>query len=316
MTWQELTAPAFLDADVSKVGEILSGRIDSYRMIKQYVHADGHLIWGDLSVGCLRDGAGRVQSLISQISDITAATEAQQRIAQREERNRMLSRRLKAQGDLVQAELRSAAAYVASLLPGDLAGRVRVSSRFLPSRELGGDCFDYAWVDDDHLMVYLIDVSGHGIEPALLSVSVHNLLRSGSLPPQTMLAPEKTLAELNNLFQAEKQNDHHFPRAAPFATRAPDTPPRWPFPPAELIVEPTGFPAPRCRSDSSPTSASPPEATRCRPAARFSSAATVRSRSLSPMVGNGPSTSSPACARGCSDHRTSPSMTSSRKCGV
>ena len=30
----------------------------------------------------------------------------------------------------------------------------------LPSRELGGDCFDYRWVDDDHPLVYLIETLG------------------------------------------------------------------------------------------------------------------------------------------------------------
>lgn len=65
--------------------------------------------------------------------------------------------------------MKIAAEYVTSLLPGDLDGPVEVSRRDLPSRELGGDCFDYRWIDDDHLLVYLIGVSGHGIAPALLS---------------------------------------------------------------------------------------------------------------------------------------------------
>ena len=79
-----------------------------------------------------------------------------------------------------------------------------------PPRTVPEDCFDYYWIDDDHLLVYLIDVSGHGLEPALLSVSVHNMLRSGSLTTQTLLAPEAVLAELNRLFQMEQQRDHCF----------------------------------------------------------------------------------------------------------
>lgn len=49
-----------------------------------------------------------------------------------------------------------------------------------PPRTVPEDCFDYYWIGDDHLLVYLIDVSGHGLEPAR-SVSVHNMLRSGLL---------------------------------------------------------------------------------------------------------------------------------------
>ena len=104
----------------------------------------------------------------------------------------------------------SAADYMASIMPQGLTGRVGVTSRYLPSRELGGDCFDYSWIDDDHLLVYLIDVSGHGLEPALLSVSVHNMIRSGSLGAQTLLAPEVLLTELNSLFQMEQQGEHYF----------------------------------------------------------------------------------------------------------
>jgi sigma-B regulation protein RsbU (phosphoserine phosphatase) len=99
---------------------------------------------------------------------------------------------------------------MASIMPKGLAGRVNIASWYLPSRELGGDCFDYTWIDDDHLLVYLIDVSGHGIEPALLSVSVHNMLRSGSLGIESTTAPEAALAELNRLFQMGEQGDHYF----------------------------------------------------------------------------------------------------------
>jgi len=57
-------------------------------------------------------------------------------------------------------------------------------------------------------VVYLIDVSGHGIEPALLSVSVHNMLRSGSLGGESMATPEAVLAALNKLFQMDEQDGH------------------------------------------------------------------------------------------------------------
>ncbi len=110
----------------------------------------------------------------------------------------------------MKAELDSAASYMASIMPRGLAGKVDVSSRYLPSRELGGDSFDYTWIDEEHLLVCLIDVSGHGIEPALLSVSVHNMLRSGSLSKETRLVPEAVLAELNRRFQMDQQSDHYF----------------------------------------------------------------------------------------------------------
>lgn len=124
-------------------------------------------------------------------------------LIRRERQNRLLASRL-------NAELESAARYVASILPGELIGPVAARSRYLPSRAVGGDSFGYSWIDDDHLMVYLIDVSGHGVRPALLSVSVHNLLRSRSLSPEILLEPDRVLTALNERFAMDKHDDHYF----------------------------------------------------------------------------------------------------------
>lgn len=211
MTWQELTAPDYLDAELDNVAKMADGQIDSYRMTKQFIHADGHLIWGDLSVSCLRDrSSGAIEKAIGQIIDVTAEVEGRHLLARRNEENLVLARSLLRQTERLTSDLRSAAAYVESILPVGLDGRVQVSSRYLPSQELAGDCFDYRWVDDDHLIVYLIDVSGHGIEPALLSISVHNMLRAGALPLKTLLVPDKVLAELNGRFQMDDHGEHYF----------------------------------------------------------------------------------------------------------
>lgn len=202
-TWQELTVKDYMEEDQRNVDDLLEGRRDSFRMIKQYVHADGHRIWGDLSVSCVRGENGQVEHFISQVTDITALMEAN-------ERNRVLAQQLQRQADRLTAELESAANYMASIMPKGLTGPVSVSSRYLPSSELGGDSFDYLWIDDDHLLVYLIDVSGHGLEPALLSVSVHNMLRSRSMSSATLLAPEDVLTELNLRFQMDQHDEHYF----------------------------------------------------------------------------------------------------------
>ena len=191
------------------VENMMAGRIDSFRLTKQFIHADGHLIWGDLSVGCLRGPNGDLDRMIAQVTDITLEVEAREYLARREEQNRILTARLQAKTDRLAAELRSAAAYVESILPSNLDGPVCVTSRYLPSRELGGDCFDYRWVDDDHLIAYVIDVSGHGIEASLMSISVHNLLRSTSLLEANLLDPAAVLAELNNFFTMERHSDNY-----------------------------------------------------------------------------------------------------------
>jgi sigma-B regulation protein RsbU (phosphoserine phosphatase) len=110
----------------------------------------------------------------------------------------------------LQSELDSAAAYVRSLIPRNLDGVVQVSSRYLPSQELAGDCFDFGWIDDDHLMFWLSDVSGHGVAPALVSVSVHDMLRSGSFcGGDNPLRPDRVLTELNQRFSMERHGGHY-----------------------------------------------------------------------------------------------------------
>lgn len=209
-TWQELTHGETLERDLRLAEDVLAGRRDHYRVTKQYIHSSGRLIWGDLSVSALRDTTGQVEYFVSQVVDITAEMEARLQISQRDQQNRALAQRLQAQTDRLKSELNSAANYVRSILPRDMDGLVRVSSRYVPSRELGGDCFDHTWIDDEHLIVYLIDVSGHGIAPALLSVSVHNLLRSGSIPLSTLLTPERVLTELNTKFQMDQHGENYF----------------------------------------------------------------------------------------------------------
>lgn len=121
-----------------------------------------------------------------------------------------LTHDLREQKHRLETELTEAATYVQSLLPKDTDDRVRIQSRFVPSQQLGGDCFDYYWLDPDYLVMYLLDVSGHGLGAALLSTSVLNVLRSQSLPGTNFYRPETVLEGLNGNFQMTDQNDKYF----------------------------------------------------------------------------------------------------------
>jgi len=107
-------------------------------------------------------------------------------------------------------ELAEAAAYVRSLLPAPLLGAVKAQWCFQPSAELGGDAFGYHWLDPDHLAIYPLDVCGHGVGAALLSVSVLNALRTQTLRVTNFREPAAVLAALNRSFQSESQNNLFF----------------------------------------------------------------------------------------------------------
>ncbi|MGQ4646120.1 SpoIIE family protein phosphatase [Lyngbya aestuarii] len=111
---------------------------------------------------------------------------------------------------LLQSELKQAATYVRSLLPSVLTGSISTQQQFIPSLQLGGDVFDYFWLDDDHLVIYLLDVAGHGVKSALLSVSVLNILRSQSLTNTNFYQPSTVLTALNQVFQMSENGDDYF----------------------------------------------------------------------------------------------------------
>ena len=118
---------------------------------------------------------------------------------------------LQASQKLLAKDVSQAAKYVQSLLPEKLRkGAITTDWRFVPSAELGGDSFGYDWVDHDHFAFYLLDVSGHGVGSALLSVSALNALRSQSLPQTDFRDPGQVLTALNRAFQMDQQNGLFF----------------------------------------------------------------------------------------------------------
>jgi sigma-B regulation protein RsbU (phosphoserine phosphatase) len=118
---------------------------------------------------------------------------------------------LQASQQTLANDIATAAAYVRSLLPAPLdGGAVLADWRFIPSAALGGDAFGYHALDADHFAVYLLDVCGHGVGAALLSVSALNAIRSEALPQTDFHDPGAVLAALNKAFPMERQNDMFF----------------------------------------------------------------------------------------------------------
>ena len=126
------------------------------------------------------------------------------------ERNEAYDALLKSEQALA-SELAQAAEHVISLLPPLITdGPIRTDWHFVPSAHLGGDAFGYHWLDADNFALYLLDVCDHGVGPALLSVSVLNVLRSQSLPNTDFRVPSQVLSMLNETFQMEKHNNLYF----------------------------------------------------------------------------------------------------------
>jgi sigma-B regulation protein RsbU (phosphoserine phosphatase) len=126
------------------------------------------------------------------------------------DREQRLLAQIKGYQERISAELAEARSYLHSLLPQPLLEPVHADWRLIPSSELGGDGFGYHWIDDDHFVLYLLDVCGHGVGAALLSVAALNTFRSHTLNGVDFRRPADVLSAANSAFPMEHQNNRYF----------------------------------------------------------------------------------------------------------
>ena len=90
----------------------------------------------------------------------------------------VLNRQLSERQERMDEDLRAAAGIQKSLLPVSLPriSNLDIAWRFLPSETIGGDVFNIFMLDEHHLGIYMLDVSGHGVPAALVTVSVSQML--------------------------------------------------------------------------------------------------------------------------------------------
>lgn len=107
-------------------------------------------------------------------------------------------------------QIEAAREYVMSLLPKPTTEPVQLDYRFIPCDDLGGDTFGYHWIDDDHLALYLLDVTGHGLGSALFSVTIMDVIRASALPNTDFRIPGQVLGALNDAFPMESRGNKCF----------------------------------------------------------------------------------------------------------
>jgi serine phosphatase RsbU (regulator of sigma subunit) len=110
----------------------------------------------------------------------------------------------------MRAEFAAGLKYVRECIPAPIDGVVSVDWRYVPASTLGGDIIGYHWLASDHMAFYLIDVTGHGLDSALLSVTLTNIIRTGALSGADMKRPDQVLAKLNEAFQGQEHGNKYF----------------------------------------------------------------------------------------------------------
>lgn len=115
-------------------------------------------------------------------------------------------RQMAAEQERISAELTIAADIQASTLPTDFPKReeFKLFASMTPAREVGGDFYDFFFIDREHLGLVMADVSGKGIPAALFMVMAKNLIKncafSGAKPAEILRTVNSQLCENNDQF--------------------------------------------------------------------------------------------------------------------
>jgi PAS domain S-box-containing protein len=81
MTFQQITHPDDLAADLAHVRELIDGKRRFYQMEKRYFHRNDYIVWVRLTVSLVRDASGAPAHFVSQVEDITERKELEVSLA-------------------------------------------------------------------------------------------------------------------------------------------------------------------------------------------------------------------------------------------
>jgi PAS domain S-box-containing protein len=90
MNWAEITHPADLATDTAYFNRVLSGEIDGYQIDKRFIHKQGHVIYAQISVKCLRKNDGFIDLFFFMIQDISDRHCAEECLKESEARYRRI----------------------------------------------------------------------------------------------------------------------------------------------------------------------------------------------------------------------------------
>ena len=111
-----------------------------------------------------------------------------------------------AEKERISTELNLATRIQADMLPNIFPAfperkELDIFASMNPAKEVGGDFYDYYFVDDDHLCLVMADVSGKGVPAALFMmasmITIANHAKIGKSPSQILYDTNMSLSENN-----------------------------------------------------------------------------------------------------------------------
>jgi phosphoserine phosphatase RsbU/P len=198
-----LQGPLTHPGDVDAIRTAVHAQRPSVVEILNY-RKDGTTFWNRLSITPVQGASGEVTHFIGIQSDVTA--------------RRLAEEGLRRSKEAMEHDLRLAAKVQQALLPPrELdVGCLHVAHAFHPCDDLAGDAVGIVPLTGDMLALYLLDVSGHGVGAALLSVTLNHLLSASgdgtlhaSVGTEAAIVPPAWVAErLNRQFPMDRTRQY------------------------------------------------------------------------------------------------------------
>ncbi len=190
---------------VKKIDKCLLGNI--FREEDSFIIAGGIRKYYEVTYYPYRNYNNEITHVVGVTNDITYRKEAEIALKTSEKKLRILNEKKDKYLSIINSDLENASKYVRSLLPDEVNTKhLKIKWRIIPSSHLGGDSLGYHWIDSEHLALYMLDVTGHGVGAALHSVSALNILKYETLLNTNFRIPHEVLKGLNHVFQ---MNDHN-----------------------------------------------------------------------------------------------------------
>ncbi len=183
-TFQDITYPEDLNADLEQFNALMAKRIPHYAMEKRYVHKDGHLVWINLTVALVCDEAGEPDYFISVIEDIALRKRMEQ---ETHEARQLAEQATRAKSDFLARmshEIRTPMNAVIGMnhlaLQTELTAKQRdyISKSLTSARSLLAiinDILDYSKIEAGKMNLETVEFQ---IEEVLDGLSTMNLIRA------------------------------------------------------------------------------------------------------------------------------------------
>ncbi len=188
-----------------KIDQCLEGKI--FTEEDSFIIAGGERRYYEVTYFPFRTKSKVVTHAVGVTNDITARKKAEIALRKSEKKLRELNAQKDQYLSIINSDLDQATKYVNSLLPDKIDHpQLKINWKIVPSTKLGGDSFGYHWIDPEHLALYMLDVTGHGVGSALHSVSVLNMLKFETLHNTNFRIPHEVLHGLNQVFRMTDHN--------------------------------------------------------------------------------------------------------------